>query len=238
MGLRSRLQAYRRCANAQQRPTSCYRYVRYLGWPLSSLIFSLPRAYALEKPTSLWGSLQTNNLLGHLELSHWLSPMYLEDHTLLPCMSTAARELVLDMFPVIPFYWPLIGLSWPPRGRPTPRFLSTMSSLVSQIRAFTRMVAVFNHLLSSWCMCSCKVYLRVTLFIRLIFLWRSRVKSWVVSYTSMGAYSAIAHVCSWSLTCVRQFPVIFAESTFVRYARLSRKSGKVSWRYPEKLRIS
>ena len=37
--------------------------------------------------------------LGELELSRGLSPMHLEEHSPLPRMSVAARELVLDIPP-------------------------------------------------------------------------------------------------------------------------------------------
>ena len=134
----------------------CPRYVYYLGWSLYSLIFSLSRTCALKKHISLWGSLQTYDSLGHLELSHRLSPMRLEDHTLIPRMSVAACWLALDIASLYHSYQPFIGLSMPSRVRPTPRYPSTMSILVSQVRLLARLVVEVIYFLSSSCMCLAK----------------------------------------------------------------------------------
>ena len=124
-------------------------------------------------------------------------------------MPVAAQELARHGFLRTFAFRPVIGLTQPSRGLPMPRFPSTMSELVSQVRAFPRRVAEFIHFRSCSCMYSCEKDFLLTLFIRLTSPKDTSSKSLVVSYAPRGAFSATAHVRSCSGTCARHFPVIF-----------------------------
>ena len=89
----------------------------------------------------------------------------------------------------------------PSRSPPTLRLLSITSDLMSQVRALSRMVAVFIHSLSVSSMCSYKSHFALRQSTDLRPPWAPRVKSLIVSYALRGSYSATAHVHSCSGTC-------------------------------------